>query len=122
MDFREVFLAELHSNDIALCTGCEHGRGHKRGFVVSGERTVHLDRAIATRSTLHRALHEVGHVVNAEVEKSMRSYEREEAANKYAERTMRTLGIRIPRSVQQSGAAYVARKKRHGDRIRAGSV
>lgn len=28
MELLEVFLAELHANDIALCRGCAHGRGH----------------------------------------------------------------------------------------------
>ena len=120
MELARVFEAELMANNIFLCRGCDHGRGHKRGFVTRGSRVVHLDRAIATRSTLFRALHEVGHVVNAEAEKKMRSFECEAAANKYAADTKRTLGISVPRKVAASGARYVARKKRHGDRIRAG--
>lgn len=120
MELREVFEAELHANDIALCRGCDHGRGHRRGFVIRGERVVHLDRAIATRSTLFRALHEIGHVINADAEKRQRSFECEAGANKYAADTMRALGITVPRKVSASGARYVARKKRHGDRIRRG--
>jgi hypothetical protein len=119
MDFREVFEAELMANNIDLCRGCDHGRGHKRGFVLRGERVVHLDRAIATRSTLHRALHEVGHVLNAEAEKAQKSWEREAGAEKYATDTMRVLGISVPRKVVAAGVAYVARKKRHGANIRA---
>ena len=119
MELREVFAAELQANDIALCRGCDQSRGHKRGFVIPGQRVVHLDRAVATRSTLHRALHEVGHVVNAEAEKGQRSFEREAGANRYADLTMRALGISIPRKIRASNAAYVQRKKRHGDRIRA---
>ena len=117
MDLREVFEAELLANDIALCRGCDQGRGHKRGFVIFGQRVVHLDRAIATRSTLHRALHEVGHVVHAEAQKSMKSWEREADAEKYATDTMLALGISVPRKVRALGASYIARKKRHGANI-----
>ncbi len=120
MELREVFEAELLANGIRLCRACDHGRGHKRGFVITGERVVHLDRAIATRSTLHRALHEIGHVLNEAAEKRQRSFEREAGANLYASETMRVLGISVPRRVSASGARYVARKKRHGDAVRRG--
>jgi len=122
MEFIEVFEAELMANDIALCRSCEHGRGHKRGFVIRGQRVVHLDRAIATRSTLHRALHEVGHVVNEEAEKKQKSWEREAGAEKYATDTMRILGISVPRKVVARGVSYVARKKRHGQNIKRGRM
>ena len=124
MELREVFEAELMANDILLCRGCEHGRSHKRGFVRFGQavKVVHLDRAIATRSTLHRALHEIGHLVNEVAQKSMKSWEREEDAEKYATDTMRVLGIRVPRSVVAAGVSYVARKKRHGANIRRGRM
>ena len=124
LELREVFEAELQANDIFLCTGCEHGRSHTRGFVEFGKpvKVIHLDRAIATRSTLHRALHEVGHLVNEVAQKTMKSWEREADAEKYATDTMRILGVRVPRKVVAAGVSYVARKKQHGANIRRGRM
>lgn len=121
MNFYAIFERILSENGIALCEGgCVYGRSHKRGFVVRGERVVHLDRALATRSTFHRALHEVGHVLNAAIEKSQKSWEREAGAEKYATDTMRSLGIVVPRKVVMAGTSYVYRKYRHGRNIAAG--
>lgn len=116
----DIFTAERLANDIGLCTACDHPSSHRRGFVLPSQRTVHLDRAIATRSTLHRALHEVGHILNDKP--GMRSFEREAGAERYATQAMRAFGLTVPRRVTQIGAAYVARKKHHGDRIRAARV
>lgn len=115
--FKEVFEGQLAKHGLNWCKGCENGRNHKRGYVAnSDKKTVHLDSEIATRKTLHRGLHEIGHCVNDE--KGLRSFECEARAEAFASRTMRELGIRVPRETVQRGVAYVARKKRHGDRIK----
>ena len=115
-DFKALFQAELDAHGIRWCTGCDEYNGHRRGFAIRKDRTVHLESQIATRSSLHRALHEVGHIVNDE--SGMRRFQKEEAANRYAARRMRELGVSIPRKVAASGRRYVARMKRWGDAIR----
>jgi len=119
--FLEVFEEVLTAHSLNWCKGCDSGRGHKRGFVLFKDRTtVHLDRKISTRSTLHRALHEIGHCVNDE--KGLKSWQCEEGAERFANETMKQYGIRIPRKVRKAGSNYVKRKKRHGDNIRAGRL
>lgn len=116
--FKEVFEAELKLHGLNWCKGCDHSRGHKRGFVRGADKTtVHLDSAMAQRKSLHRGLHEIGHCINDET--GQRSYEKESGAEAFATRRMRELGIRVPRETVQRGVAYVARKKRHGDNIKA---
>lgn len=116
--FREAFENQLSKYGLNWCRGCGNGRNHKRGYVMHSDRkTVHLDSEIATRKTLHRGLHEIGHCVNDE--RGLRSYECEAGAEAFATKTMRELGIRVPRETVRRGQDYVARKKRHGDRIKA---
>ena len=52
-------------------------------------------------------------------EKGLRTFQKEANANAFAEKTMRSLGIRVPRDTVRRGADYVNRKKRHGDNIKA---
>ncbi len=119
MTHKEIFESELAKHNLKWCRSCNASRGHKRGFVLWADRiTVHLDSEVATRSTLHRALHEIGHCVNDE--KGLRSFEREAMANKFADNVMRENGISVPRKVSALSRGYVQRKKRHGDNIRAG--
>ena len=118
MIFKEIFEQVLAKHGLNWCKGCEASRGHKRGFVLHADKkTVHLESEIAQRKSLHRGLHEIGHCVNDE--RGLRSYECEAGAEAFATRTMRELGIRVPRETVQRGVDYVNRKKRHGDRIRA---
>jgi len=117
MEFIDIFKEVLENNKLNWCKGECGILGHKRGFVLNADKnTVHLDRTVSTRSTLYRALHEVGHCVNNE--NGMRRYEQEAAANLFAEKIMKEYGISVPRKTKSSGMAYVARKKRHGDNIR----
>lgn len=117
MELKEIFEAEMTKHNLTLCRACGNGRNHKRGFVSWGNKSViHLDREFATRSTLHRGLHEIGHAIHDQ--SKMRSFEREAQAEKFATDTMREYGLSVPRSVVCRGASYVARKKRHGDNIR----
>jgi hypothetical protein len=53
-------------------------------------------------------------------EAGLKSWQCEEKANEFAVKAMRDYGFEAPRSVMKSGAAYVARKKRHGENIRKG--
>lgn len=116
MTLLEIFQAELVAHNLTWCRGCERP-GHKRGFVVNGNKyTVHLDREISTRSTLHRGLHEIGHCVNDEA--GMRRFQKEAAANKWAENRMRELGIPVPRKEAAKGKRYVRRMKRWGNNIK----
>ena len=118
MNFKELFENELKKNNKKWCKGCCLN-GHKRGFVLTKDKnTIHLDRAISTRATLHRALHELGHTINNE--KGLRSFEREEKAEKFANEKMKELGVSIPRKVKMRGVSYIKRKKRHGDNIKRG--
>jgi hypothetical protein len=119
--FKEVFENELKKHNLNWCHGCNNGRNHRRGFVSYADpSTIHFESEVATRSTLHRGLHEIGHCVLDQ--RGLRSYECEAGAEKFAGDTMRALGIRVPRKCVQQGAAYVARKKRHGDNIRQGQT
>lgn len=115
--FKEIFQEQLSKHGLSWCRACDASRGHKRGFVLNADKkTVHYDSEIATRKTLHGGLHEIGHCINDE--RGLRSYECEANAEAFATRTMRELGIRVPRDTVRRGVAYVQRKKRHGDRIR----
>jgi hypothetical protein len=117
--FKEIFEGQINKYCLKWCRACEIKSSHKRGFVLNKDKfTVHLDSEIATRKTLHRGLHEIGHCVNNE--SGLRSFERETGAEKFATDTMRELGIRVPRDTVQRGVAYVIRKKRHGDNINRG--
>ena len=117
--FKEVFEKELSDRGLNWCKGCDNGRGHKRGFVLHSDRkTVHLDSEIATRKTLHRGLHEVGHCINDE--RGKKSFECEAMAEEFATKRMRELGIRVPRETVRRGQDYVARKRRHGQNIARG--
>lgn len=116
-DFLKIFEDVLKKHNLNWCKGECGILGHKRGFVLNKDRTtVHLDRAIATRATLHRALHEIGHCINNE--KGLRSFECEAGAENFANKTMKEYGVSIPRKVRARGVAYVRRKKRHGENIR----
>lgn len=114
--YRQMFEAELEARGIDWCRGeCGSSKSHKRGFA---NNAVHLDREVATRSTLYRALHEIGHVVlrHHREHRTKRRYLREQEANTWAERRMRELGVPVPRDRVQRGQAYVARMKAWGDR------
>jgi hypothetical protein len=117
MSLRELFEAEIAAHGLTWCRECCASGAHKRGFVLDSEpKTIHLDSEIATRSTLHRALHEVGHAVNDQ--RGMRRFQREAQANEWAERRMRELGVSVPRKVAAAGRAYERRMKQWGDNIR----
>ena len=119
--FKEIFENELKKRNLNWCHGCSNGRNHRRGFVANADRTtIHFASEVATRSTLHRGLHEIGHCVLDQ--RGQRSYEAEAGAEKFASDTMRALGVRVPRKCVQQGADYVASKKRHGDNIRQGRI
>lgn len=115
MNLLKIFETELEYQSIFWCTHCADGRSHRRGFADPTTKTIHLDRKISTRSTLHRALHEIGHIVNDE--KGMLRWQREEAANQFAERRMRELGVPVPRTAASKGRGYVRRMKRWGTAI-----
>lgn len=115
MTYLELFQAEIDANNVTWCKACDAKNSHHRGFAVKDTRTIHLDRKVSTRSTLHRALHEVGHIVNDET--GMRRWQQEEAANDYAEKRLRELGIPVPRGEAAKGRKYVARMKRWGKNI-----
>ena len=116
--YKEIFEEELKIHNLNWCQGgCGASLGHKRGFVLFKDRTtVHYDSKIATRSTLHGGLHEIGHCINDEI--GLRSFEREARAEEFATNRMRELGISVPRKTVALGRAYVGRKKRHGDNIK----
>ena len=117
MSMRELFEAEITAHGLTWCRECCASNGHKRGFVLDAEpKTVHLDSEIATRSSLHRGLHEIGHAIHDQRE--MRRFQKERQAEEWATRRMRELGISVPRKVAAAGRAYVSRMKRWGDNIR----
>lgn len=119
MTHLQVFESELAKRGIKWCKGgCGSHQNHVRGFADQANRTVHLERAVATRSTLHRALHEIGHI-ERDV-KGLRRFELERNAEDFATTVMREHGISVPRTVTRSGSAYVRRMKRWGDNIAAG--
>tara|TARA_R100001530_G_scaffold136355_1_gene116656 strand:- start:1288 stop:1662 length:375 start_codon:yes stop_codon:yes gene_type:complete len=118
--FRELFERELKKHSLNWCRGCDASRGHKRGFVLFKDKTtVHYDSKIATRSTLHGGLHEIGHCINDE--KGLRSFEREANAEKFANDKFKEWKISVPRKTKALGVSYVKRKKRHGDNIKNGT-
>ena len=117
MTLRETFEAEIAAHGLTWCRECCANNGHKRGFVLDAEpKTVHLDSEIATRSSLHRGLHEIGHAINDQ--RGMRRFQKEQQANEWAERRMRELGISVPRKVAAAARSYVSRMKRWGNNIR----
>lgn len=119
MNFKEIFEQELKKYNLNWCRGCNAGRGHKRGFVLKNDRTtVHYDREIATRATLHGGFHEIGHCVNNET--GLRSFECEANAEAFANNKFKELGISVPRKTKALGKDYIRRKKRHGDNIKRG--
>jgi hypothetical protein len=119
MSYMEIFQAELAARGIEWCQGCMLYNSHRRGFATKGTNVVHLKSAVATRRTLHRALHEIGHLVNDE--RGQKRWEKEDGANRFAENRMRELGIAVPRGEAQKGRRYVGRMKRWGSAISAGS-
>lgn len=115
---RDMFEAELALHGLQWCRDC-HESGHKRGFVLDAQpKVVHLDSQIATRASLHRGLHEIGHLVNDQG--GMRRFQKEAQAEAWAGLRMRELGISVPRKVAAKGRRYVARMKNWGDKIKAG--
>lgn len=117
--FLNVLNDVLGEHGIKWCRGECGECGHKRGFVLRKDRTtIHFDSKICTRSSLHNALHEVGHCINDE--KGLRSFECEAGAEKFANDTMKEYGVSVPRKSKVLGFAYIKRKKKHGDRIKRG--
>jgi hypothetical protein len=109
---------ELRKNNLNWCKECGL-KGHNRGFVLRNDKsTIHFNKKIQTRATLHGALHEVGHCINNE--NGLRSFEREAQAEAYANIIFRRYGLHIPRKTRSLGKNYVRRKKRHGDNITEG--
>ena len=116
----EIFENELKKHNLNWCKGECGEKGHKRGFVLHKDKTtVHYDSKIKTRSTLHGALHEIGHCINNE--KGLKSWEREANAEKFANEKFKEFGISVPRKRKALGVWYVKQKKRHGDNIRRGT-
>lgn len=121
MDYKDIIAGELMLHDVTLCTGCQSGDNHARGAAYADARVIHLSAKGATRSSLHRFLHEIGHVVLGHGKASkLRRWEKEQQADGYATSSLRAYGIAVPRKVQRAGAAYVARMKRWGKNIAAG--
>lgn len=119
MTLREVFEAELAAHGLRWCRECCARNNHDRGFVLDADpKTVHLNSEIATRSSLHRGLHEIGHAIHDQ--KGMRRFQKELQAETWATARMRELGISVPRKVASAGRSYVDRMKRWGDNIRKG--
>lgn len=116
MSLREIFEAELFAKGLSWCRACCAANSHARGFAM--DRTVHLDSAIATRSSLHRGLHEIAHCILDE--KGLRRHQKETQANRWAEGRMRELGVAVPRKTVAAGRSYERRMKRWGDNIRKG--
>ena len=107
--FKEIFEKELKKHNLNWCHGCDIRGGHKRGFVLTKDKTtVHLDSQICTRATLHRGLHEIGHCVNNE--KGQLRWEQEAGAEKFANDKMKEFGISVPRKTRAGGVSYVKRK------------
>lgn len=118
MNLLETFESELAAHGLSWCRECcTLANSHARGFVLDDDKkTVHLDSGIATRSSLHRGLHEIGHAIHDQ--RGMRRFEKEQQAEAWAASRMRELGIAVPRKVAAAGRFYVARMKRWGDNIR----
>src|SRR5689334_17581686 len=95
MNYLEIFEQELAVNNCRWCKGCDSYNGHKRGFAIVKNRTVHYDSMITQRRTLLGGLHEIGHIVT-ETPK-MRRYEREIMATSWAYSRMKHYRISIPR-------------------------
>jgi hypothetical protein len=116
---KDILEAQLKKYNLSWCKGECGKTGHKRGFVLAKDKTtIHLDSKVQTRRSLHRALHEIGHCVNDET--GLRSYQKEQNAEKFAKAVMKEYGISVSRKMANSGKRYVARKKRHGDNIKKG--
>jgi hypothetical protein len=123
MTYREMFEAELVKYNATWCKGgCGSNKGHKRGFVRGPRhgRIVHLDSEIATRSSLMRGLHEIGHVAQHDTRYEPRRWKREAQAVAFSIERMRALGVAVPRKAAQTDREYVARMRRFGDRVSAG--
>lgn len=118
--FKELFENELKKNNLKWCKGeCSLRGCHKRGFVLRKDKsTVHYDNKIATRSTLHGGLHEIGHCINDET--GLRTFEKEALAERFANDKMKEFGISVPRKTRALGKDYVRRRKQWGDNIRKG--
>lgn len=113
MEFQEIVWAELIANDISLCTGCDSYNSHSRGFAMVSDRTIHYSMKCATRSTLHGFLHEVGHIVLAHGKHcQLKRWQKEQQAEDFATRSLKSYGIPVPRKTVNLGKRYVARWKR----------
>lgn len=116
--YQQLFVQQLERFGLTWCRGCDHVRtSHKRGFILGNDRTtVHFDSNIVTRKALYGGFHEIGHTQDPILNRSRR-WEEELFAEAFARVLMREVGVPIPRDEVRRGAAYVARKKRTGDRI-----
>ena len=121
MDYQEIVTAELMMHDIRLCTGCESYNSHSRGYAIPDDRTIHVSAKMATRKTLCKFLHEVGHIVKGHKKGcKLKRWQREDEAESYAKESMRMLGIPYPRERGRRSSGYVNRMKRWGKRISNG--
>lgn len=121
MEYADIIKAELIAHDINLCTGCDSYNSHARGYATPDDRTIHCSAKGATRMTLCKFLHEIGHIVKGHGAKcKLRRYEREEQAEAYAKQSMKDYGIPMPRKRARRSASYVNRMKRWGNNIARG--
>lgn len=121
IDYADIVAAELAAHDISLCTGCENGASHSRGFATPDSKTIHFDKQMATRGTLYGFLHEVGHVVRGHGKASkLRRWQEEQQAEQYARESFQAYGLPVPRKQVALGNAYVKRMARWGRNIAAG--
>lgn len=118
MDYKEIVEAELQAHDIALCPGCNIYGSHTRGRADSETRIIHLSASFATRTTLYRFLHEVGHLVKDQ--NGLPRWKREAEAEDYARLSFKQLGLSTPRRMVNSGNRYVSRMKSWGKAIKRG--
>ena len=118
MELHAIVHYELSANRVTLCAKCERAGSHHRGFADVENRVIHLDRGYATRSTVLRALHEIGHVVT--YKPGMKRWEREQASQRWAVETMRKYHLPVPREAQRRARIYIARMARWGRNIAAG--
>lgn len=116
MSLAEILERELAQHEVAWCRGCDRKSSHKRGFATKD--TIHYDAAIRTRATLYDALHELGHIVLGHLGAGRkRRWEREQEAERWAQKRMRELGFAVPRRQVAAGRGYVARMRRWGRNI-----
>jgi hypothetical protein len=119
MNYRDIFEQELREHNIHWCTDCKSRASHIRGFADIKTRTVHLNRKITTRSTLHRAFHEIGHIMIKDSRFNKR-WMTEALANAWAEATFKKYGVPMHRETARKAKLYVNRLKRWGNNISKG--